>query len=136
VLLYDCIFIYVRMSVYPFTYPSIYSYLPIHFDPPILLSIDLAFCLSMLILSVLTFFEVLFFFCLWTKKCWVSHNKWGGGIRAHFCVEHFKGNLNKHVNVKPNRSRSKADFSVGWGGDDSGLGNKEFLNFLIRLLTD
>jgi hypothetical protein len=59
----------------------------------------------------------------------------GGRIRAYFSVERFKCNLSKYVNVKPNRSRLKADFVWGEGGD-SGLGNKEFLNFLIRLLTD
>jgi hypothetical protein len=40
-----------------------------------------------------------------------------GGIHAHFCVEHFKGNLSKHVIVKPNRSRLMADFLWGGGGD-------------------
>ena len=52
---------------------------------------------------------------------------WGlWGIRAHFCVEHFKGKLSKHVNVKPNRSRLKADILWGGGGDSS-LATKNFL---------
>ena len=82
--------------------------------------------LSVLISSVLTFFNVLFFFCVLDKEIL--------GISGHelkmggwgFCVEHFKGKLSKHVNVKPNRSRLKAD--ILWsGGGDSSLATKNFL---------
>jgi hypothetical protein len=115
------LFWYVRITVYPFIYQSLYVTICPFVSLP---SIYVPFCLSVLIYFVLT---LTFYFPPVLDKEMLFFSWYGlklGDTCSFFCGT-FQSNLNKHVNVKPNRSRLKVD--ILWcGGGDGDLASKNF----------